>query len=390
MKFALICYPSEITKKFLSFTEKKSKFELGIGGRNRVIDFVFSLARHIDVRHIILYENQADGNLQDFLQNYLSNQELMKVHLLQKGVHDFLNDTLEILKSSRVDAVIMYNADNPALFDIKWMVEKFIEINRPKISFLLKKPLFRKLDFSRANFRILFTRRETFINQLRKIQKESGHTPNIFERVMNESIMKSTPIFKVEGFFGLLSNITDYYKFNMKILHYQDLIEKVYGRFQVGSFMIQKGNSVIHRNAHVYNSIISEKSEIKGVVVDSIIFPGVHIGKETEIVSSVILPNNRIGDFARVYHALIEEAEVKTGKDETNHVGDYCLIGKMSDQIIGFNFEYPELLKDGLTVIGRNCMIPRKVKIGANCYISPETNKLKIKMYNRVIDGATL
>jgi ADP-glucose pyrophosphorylase len=390
MRYALICFPSQEKQKFLSFTEKKSKFELGIGGRFRIIDFPLSLAQHVDVRQIILYQNSSEGNLQNFLQNYLSNKELMRLHLLQKGIHNFLQDTYSILKTGKIDAIIMYNGDNPALFDIGWMAQKFSEMNKPKALFLLKKTFHKELENDRTNFKILFAKRDIFLSTLKKIMNENLNTPNIFERIINESVVKSMPQIQTQGFFSTVSNISEYYKFNMKILHSQWEADQVFKKLKVGSFLVKKGSSTLSRESIIYNSIISENCQIKGTVIDSIIFPGVHIGKETEVVSSVILPNNRIGDYAKIFHSILEEAEDRNVKDFGLNIGDYCLIGKMNDKMVGYNSNYPELLKDGLTVIGRNCSIPRKVKIGANCYISPETNKLKIKMYNRVVDGASL
>lgn len=393
MRFAIVAYPelsSDLNHYWLSFTERRAKYCLGIGGRFRIVDFLFSIARQVDAPHILMYQTKEEENLHEFLQNYLVTNELMRLHLLQNDLHDFLADTMKVIKSSRIDAVIMYNADTPVLFDVDWMVNKFIETNKPLVLFNLKNPSKRYFDGDRSKFRVLFAKRETFLNQLEHVAQLKSRGRNVFEQLMNLSSMQDVPTITANGLYGILSTVSDYYSFNIKLLKYLEGVDKIFEQFRLGSFMPKKGTTTIGKDGVVYRSIISENSRIDGMVIDSIIFPGVHIEKGAEIVGSVILPNNWIGSGAKVYHALVEEASPRSSKDMSLNIGSQCSIGRLDNYSRGSNLEYPESIKDGLTVIGRDCSIPKKVKIGANCFISPETNRLKIKMYNRVTDGAVL
>lgn len=393
MKFAIVAYPSQndaIASNFLSFLDRKSKYELGIGGRFRVLDFLFSVARKVETRHIFLYQQRKEDDLQNFLQNYLISDELMKVHLLQKDLHDYASDTLKILKSSRVDGVILYNADNPAIFDIEWMAAKFKDIKKEALLFTLKSPGKKNLLNSRTKFKVLFISRDFLIDQLRELQRDTGQQINIFERLMNIISMSSIPNINADGYYGVFNSVSDYYNFNINFLRYRFDLEPILAKYHLGTFLVQKGNTLIGDRGNVYNSIISENCQIHGMVVDSIIFPDVKIHEDAEIVGSVILPNNHIGKAARVHRVILDEAQVRTSKDHTLNIGDYCNVGKIEANFTGNNSQYPDILKDGLTVLGRDCSIPRKVKIGANCFISPETDNFKVKMYNRVLDGAVL
>ncbi len=393
MRFALLAYPDldpEQSANFLSFTEERAKYTLGIGGRFRILDFIFSMAHKTDVRHILLYQDRTEEQLQGFLQNYVRSDDLMRIHLFQADMHNFIQDTINVLKSSRIDAVIMYGGDNPVLFDMNWAAQNFLEINKPLVQYIIKNPIQSKFYGARSKYRVLFAKRETFITILQTIQKETKKTINIFERIHNLSNMQEIPTLNVHGLYANLHTITDYYMFNMNLLQYKQQLDPFLRDMGAGSFLAQKGSTLIGKNGTIYNSIIAEGCDIDGTVVDSIIFPGVSIHKGAEIIGSVILPNNHIGSHAKVYHSIVEEAQDRQAKDTALNIGDHCLIGKMDSQFMGSNSMYPDLLKDGLTVIGRNCSIPRKVKIGANCFISPMTNKMKIKMYNRVTDGAVL
>ena len=74
----------------------------------------------------------------------------------------------------------------------------------------------------------------------------------------------------------------------------------------------------IHPDAVVKNSIISEGCEIKGTVVNSIIFSGAKVDSSAEIIDSLILPGAVIGEGARISHSII-------GWD--SEIGDNAIIG---------------------------------------------------------------
>ena len=60
-------------------------------------------------------------------------------------------------------------------------------------------------------------------------------------------------------------------------------------------------------DATVKNSMVSEGSMILGDVENSVIFPGVRIGKGAKVTNAVILPSTVIGDNAVVDYAIIAQ-----------------------------------------------------------------------------------
>ena len=67
-------------------------------------------------------------------------------------------------------------------------------------------------------------------------------------------------------------------------------------------------------NAQVKNSLVVEGCHIEGKVKNSVIFQGVKIGKNSEIIDSVIMPNVTIGNNVTINKAIIGTgATINTG-----------------------------------------------------------------------------
>jgi ADP-glucose pyrophosphorylase len=68
----------------------------------------------------------------------------------------------------------------------------------------------------------------------------------------------------------------------------------------------------------VINSVISNGFTIHGEVINSILAPGVYVGKKSRIENSILLPNSRISHDYFIHNSVIgENAEIKA----------YCSIG---------------------------------------------------------------
>jgi len=111
-------------------------------------------------------------------------------------------------------------------------------------------------------------------------------------------------------------------------------------------------------NAKVANSLISNGCIIEGSVYNSVLSPGVRIGKNSIIKDSVILNNVIVGDEVEINQSIIDKRVV---------IGRNAKIGFGTD--LTPNAEKPDLLKSGITVIEKGAIIPNSVVIGKNCRI---------------------
>jgi glucose-1-phosphate adenylyltransferase len=110
--------------------------------------------------------------------------------------------------------------------------------------------------------------------------------------------------------------------------------------------------------ASVTNCLISDGCKIEGQVERSILSPGVEI-QEGAIVRDSIIMNDTVVGRDSVINSSILDKEV--------FVQPQCHIGTGNDYHI--NRGNPNVLKTGLTIVGKGAVIPPGTKIGRNCII---------------------
>lgn len=123
-------------------------------------------------------------------------------------------------------------------------------------------------------------------------------------------------------------------------------------------------------NAKIQTSLISNGSIIEGTVINSVLSPGVRVGKGSIIKDSIVLNNVIIGDNVTIKKSIIDKKAV---------IGRGSYIGYGDDYTP--NIEKPDLLASGITVVERKAVIPDETFIGKNCRIfkSHEFTSKKIK-----------
>jgi glucose-1-phosphate adenylyltransferase len=110
--------------------------------------------------------------------------------------------------------------------------------------------------------------------------------------------------------------------------------------------------------ASIQNSLVSNGSVIEGTVINSVLSPGVRVGKGSVVKDSVILNNVIIGDNVTIQKSILDKKVI---------VGRNTYIGYGND--LTPNQEKPDLLVTGITVIEKNAVIPSDMYIGKNCRI---------------------
>lgn len=111
-------------------------------------------------------------------------------------------------------------------------------------------------------------------------------------------------------------------------------------------------------NAKIQNSLVSNGCVIEGTVINSVLSPGVRVGKGSVIKDSVILNNTIISTDVTIDRSIL---------DKRVAVGRGAHIGFGED--FTPNKEKPDLLQSGITVIEKGTLIPSETTIGRNCRI---------------------
>lgn len=131
----------------------------------------------------------------------------------------------------------------------------------------------------------------------------------------------------------------------------------------------------IGSNASIQTSLVSNGCVIEGSVINSVLSPGIRVGKGSIVKDSIILNNVIIGENVTIQKSIIDKKAV---------IGRNSYIGYGDD--LTPNIEKPDLLESGITVIEKRTMIPENVEIGRNCRVF-KTYDFKDK---KIKSGSTL
>jgi glucose-1-phosphate adenylyltransferase len=118
--------------------------------------------------------------------------------------------------------------------------------------------------------------------------------------------------------------------------------------------------AAIERGAAVSDSIIGRGCIIQGTVEKSVLFPGVKVGRGARITESVILPDTVIAADAVINRCIIDTDSI---------IDRGCTIGNPGTRTV--NFDYPELLNCGISLIGENALLPPGSRVGGNVLLYP-------------------
>lgn len=111
-------------------------------------------------------------------------------------------------------------------------------------------------------------------------------------------------------------------------------------------------------NAKISNSLISNGSIIEGTVINSILSPGVYVGKNSVIKDSVVFNFTHVGDNVHIERCIIDK-KVK--------IGDNVKIGFGDDYTP--NKEKPDLLSNGVNILSKHSRVPKDTIINRNVRI---------------------
>ena len=169
--------------------------------------------------------------------------------------------------------------------------------------------------------------------------------------------------YEFNGYWKDVGTLGSYWEANMELI---DLIPefnlyeeywKIYTKSEIIEPQYLSADSVVER------SIVGEGSEIYGQIYNSVIGPGVTVGRGTVIRDSIIMKGTTLGENTTVDKAIIAE-NCQIGSDVHLGVGEEAP-NKLNASIYAF----------GLATIGEDSVIPDHVSVGKNTAISGVTDK---------------
>ncbi len=131
--------------------------------------------------------------------------------------------------------------------------------------------------------------------------------------------------------------------------------------------------------ADVSCSLISAGCRIDGTVINSVLAPGVVVEKGAIVKDSILFTDCVVQSDADVDLAIL---------DKRVHVGEKAVIG-FGDNLDTPNHLYPKHLYTGISLVGKEAVVPNNHVVGRNCVIHSHTHS-NAYATTEVVDGESV
>ena len=162
-----------------------------------------------------------------------------------------------------------------------------------------------------------------------------------------------------DGYWQDVGTIQSYWEANMALLTDNPELDLYDKEWLIHTRSEERAPAKIGATAQVHRSLISHGCIIDGTVVNSVLSPGVRVAVGAVVRDSIVMFDSVIRSGAVIDRAILDK-EVVVGQGAM--VGDGPLDGAP-------NRAEPGRLNTGITVIGKQSIIPRGARIGRNVRI---------------------
>ncbi len=217
--------------------------------------------------------------------------------------------------------------------------------------------------YSWASMTIYPFRRELLVEA---VSRQANHDSSWeFGRDILPSLLANHKVYayKHKGYWAYSRTIEEYWQANMDFLDSTD--SRGFDAWQVRTNLDDKNlrdrpPAYVAAESSIHNSRLTYGCRVEGEVTGSILFPGVSVEKGAVVRDSILFPDVRICRGARVNRLIADEKSV---------IGPNAVIGAGDDNTP--NRAFPDLLSTGITLVGKETILPERISIGKNCIIPP-------------------
>lgn len=345
MKAAGIIFANEVNEMLDEITRKRTTASIPFGGRYRMIDFALSNIVSADIVDVAVI---AQKNYQSLMDHVGSGKDwdlsrrnggLTIFPPFSNYKSDFLStNRLEELKSiigfiskTKEDNIVLMDCESVNVINLEEVLKKHEE-TRADITVLYKElevtPALRNhmsvevSEKGRITKGILKSEVGTISNicinvwVIRRRLLQSMITEAIslgqsdFQRDLILNNINSLHVYgyKYEGIYLPITSMEDYYKNNMKLLEpsirsaiFEQDNHRIYTKVR------DSAPTRFGKSANVVNSFIADGCEIEGVVINSILFRGVKVGKGTVIKNSILMQDTIVGNNVDLNYVITDK-----------------------------------------------------------------------------------
>src|SRR5512141_515861 len=164
--------------------------------------------------------------------------------------------------------------------------------------------------------------------------------------------------YRYNGYWQDVGTIQSFWEANMALLDDDPALDLYDKDWVIHTRSEERAPAKVGPTAQVHRSLISHGCVIDGTVVNSVLSPGVRVGMGAVVRDSIVMFDSVIGSRAVIDRAILDKEVV---------VGPGAIVGEGPDDTP--NRQEPGRLNTGITVVGKQAVIPRGARIGRNVRI---------------------
>lgn len=328
-------------------TEKIAKPAVSFGGKYRIIDFTLSNCSNSGIDTVgvltqyephVLNEHIGNGSPWD-LDRMNGGVTVLQPHTRKndeggwyKGTANAIYQNMQFIDKYSPEHVLILSGDHIYKMDYAKMLKFHIEKNADVTIGVFNVPLKDASSFgimntnddlsiyefeekpknpksTLASMGIYIFKWEVLKKYLIEDEKDPNSSNDFGKNIIPNLLKDKMKLYAYpfEGYWKDVGTITSFWDAHMDLLKPDNKLQlfdkswRIYTRQGIyPPLYVSEGSKIV-------NSLVEKGCEIEGEITNSVIFPGVKIGKNTKVTNSVIMPNTTIEENVIINKAIIDQ-----------------------------------------------------------------------------------
>ncbi len=402
-------------------TQFRPKSAVPFGGMYRVIDFaltnlvrsgigeVFILSQYRPyalMEHVMAGEPwglYGHGRAMRFLPPY----QAAGVQDWYRGTADALYQNLDVIEQAESDDVLVLSGDHIYSMDYRPLIAAHRAKNADLTAVFkrMPQPAHKRSPFGLADvapdgrvlgyaekpedphsdlasLTIYLFKREALVRQLRA-NALTGHTFQLYDEVLPAMVAEGRVYAHVlDGYWGYARTLDSYYQATLDVALPGGPVDLAAWRVMTNEESQGLGTApgaLIGPEAEIVDATLAPGARVDGIVIRSVVGPGVTVERGAVVRSSVLFRNVHVASGAVLERVLADRA---------SSFAAGCRVGRAyePDNPPPPNGRWPKSLSCGLTVVGLDAQVGAGVVVGRNAVVAPQ---VAVPPGTEIADGAT-
>ncbi len=391
-------------------TETRADPSVPFGGKFRLIDFPLSNCVNSEIYNVAVLTQYRPRSLNDHIgigKPWDLDRASGGVRLLQpyrggmygdwqRGTADAVRRNLDFVESQQEEHVLILAGDHIYLMDYRPMLYQHIQSNADltvavrrvnpyethrygivsvsnenRIVDFQEKP--RRTRETLASMGIYIFRKDVLIDVLQSSDAvDFGH--DVLPAMLTQEFRAVTYTFP--GYWADVGTVQAYWEANMSLLAESPALDLYDREWVVHTRSEERAPAKIGPKAQVGGNLLANGCRVDGVVERSVLSPGVFVAEGAIVRDSVILNDTEIGPGAVVERCIVDK-EVRIGAGARLGDGDDNTPNKA----------LPEAINTGITLVGKQSVVPEGISVGRNVVIHAQTAEEAFGKRKKIASG---